>query len=776
MLALLSILGAIPHATALTPPSILPGDAAVGQAAGDQFDPVLVRGENSWLLVWQDTRASLAGTLGHANPIDGPDIYAIRLGEDGVPLDSVAFPVTSSPWFEGAARAGWNGTDWLVAFNGDQPTTSYFGQDVLAVRVSGAGAVRDGTPIAIVEAEDADEALWDVASDGASWAVVWQDVDASSYVLDGLVVAADGTVGAPVRVHTPAYNLMSPWNARLAWATDRYLLAWDRWGTTSSDVVGLLADRDLGALGSAFVIGDRSSDDVFPSVATDGSDFYVAWADHGVGGYWGSVRGTPVSRDGTVAVADGANLTGASYPLDPHPDLAWAGERWAVAWENWSASDGYQLYATWADPDGGGIETQSLAGGTSDSSYVVTPAVASADAGALTAWVELPTFDGWAYGRDLLAAPLDADGTVGTPVDVALGAPAQTNPEIAGDSSGYLLVARSEKATEASILAWRLDAGGVPVDTGPIEIATGGGEVRNPAVAWNGEVYLVVWEIYDTTEASSLVRGVRVDPDGTVLDATPLDLLNGNTPAVAASGGDFLVAASYLYMHEERSIEAVRVDADGGLLDAEPFTLGWSFATLPDVAGTNSGWMVAWQRAFTHDSPYTEAKAVVVGMEGTPGTEFLARSYSATPVQTGVSVASAGATALLTWSDGGDIRGRRVTATGTRLGIASGIHIADQPNTQFDTDAAWTGTSFAVAWTDWRIHTGVEPGEGDVFAATVLPTGKVVTKGGRIATDRTVPEGNVAVGGALGTVIYAYTKLHEEAPYAAFRIETVAGP
>jgi hypothetical protein len=94
-------------------------------------------------------------------------------------------------------------------------------------------------------------------------------------------------------------------------------------------------------------------------------------------------------------------------------------------------------------------------------------------------------------------------------------------------------------------------------------------------------------------------------------------------------------------------------------------------------------------------------------------------------------------------------------------------------NDQFGTAVAFTGKNYQVAWTDWRRHPELEPGEGDVYSAVVQKDGTVKKKDGiEIAVDPDVPEGNPAVAGANGGAALAWTKLHDEAPYGSFRLET----
>jgi hypothetical protein len=225
--------------------------------------------------------------------------------------------------------------------------------------------------------------------------------------------------------------------------------------------------------------------------------------------------------------------------------------------------------------------------------------------------------------------------------------------------------------------------------------------------------------------------------------------------------------------HEEREIDGVRVANDGSVLDSTAFIFGTNYATEPDVTGTSSGWLVAWQRAPSHDSPYNTA-----------------RLASLTPAACRRTKKTSGR-----WVHGGP--GRRVRRVGrhqrprdverrrrrrrsvrglvgTPTGSSSGIAINAQANDQFETNVAWNGSVYQVTWTDWRIHPLIEPGEGDVYTTAVTTRAGRQPARHRVAADPDVPEGNAAVAGAKGTTVFGWTKLHDESPYAAFRVETAS--
>jgi hypothetical protein len=121
----------------------------------------------------------------------------------------------------------------------------------------------------------------------------------------------------------------------------------------------------------------------------------------------------------------------------------------------------------------------------------------------------------------------------------------------------------------------RVDLAGAT--TGAIEFPFEGEDQFRPSIAFNGESHFVVWT--EGPSGTTLVRGVRLSADGTLLDAQPLTLLgdggltNGlyvpRTASVAWSGTDWIVASSSV----ENAIVGRRFSAAGAPLDDEPVLL-----------------------------------------------------------------------------------------------------------------------------------------------------------------------------------------------------------
>jgi hypothetical protein len=748
--------------TTLSAPAMLPGDAAIGQAAGTQDQPFITEGDGAtWLMVWRDTRSNLADTQGGITT----DVWGMRVDADGTPLDPVSFPIASGPWNEDSPRAAWNGSEWLVAFDAEAPTPGYWGQGVFASRVAADGTLLDAEALTVADDTSDTEALWDVASDGVRWATLYQGVNAATgtYSLFGATIESGGVVGPEVQVFAPSSGLGAPWNAQVAWGTDRYMVVWSAWGN-DDDVYVLPIDADLASLSGPVAVEDGGASAVFPTIAAGDDGFYVAWFDNTFGAYWTTVMGTPIDADGVSAVPDGETLSGETWPLDVHPESAWTGSNWATVWEYGAAAE---VYASFADLNGQFTEMVNV---TADLDYYQGPTAATGVDGALVGWATYGDMSDF----NVEASTLATDGGVGQVADVSLAAPAHTHPAMALGNGEYMVVAESQTADVKRIVAWRTDAWGLGTEDEPLELAVGTA-VDDPAVAWNGDVWFVAWSDTDPVTAENGIVGVRIDADGTVLDSPPIALMAGYRPAVASNtAGDFLVAGSVpiTYDGHTQDLYGVRVSGDGVLLDTTYIVIGSSFAVGADIAAHGTGWLVTWSHFWSHDSGSSEAMYNVVSATGVPTGQSQVRTVGSIAKETDVNVASDGTIALVVWSDSGNIRGRRISSTGALLGKGAGIVISSATNEQFDPDVAWYGSAFYVAWTDYRAHALLEPGEGDVYMSKVTRKGVVSNPTGVVVANSDAPEGGPVVAGVDGRAVFAWTALHDEAPYGAFRIDT----
>ncbi|QRN93387.1 hypothetical protein JRI60_29845 [Archangium violaceum] len=238
---------------------------------------------------------------------------------------------------------------------------------------------------------------------------------------------------------------------------------------------------------------------------------------------------------------------------------------------------------------------------------------------------------------------------------------------------------------------------------------------RGPSVAFDGDVYLVVWEDSRTGE----VFGARVKPNGRVLDPAgiPLNLttgLDGGQPRVAYDGTQFVV----VWVSSD-GVMGAHVEGDGDV--RRHFVISFSDETggPPGIACTKKLCLVSFTVSGDDENVIS---AVRLDSEGkvldrrsiSPGFNF-ARDPA---------VAWDGKQFLVVWSDerdgdDGNIYGNRVRKDGTVLD-SRGVPLIATPGAQRLPDVTWTGKNFLVVWEDDR---GADP---DIYGARIRGDMKTV--------------------------------------------------
>ncbi|HUS17286.1 MAG TPA: S-layer homology domain-containing protein [Chloroflexia bacterium] len=736
---------------------ILPGDLASGPAGANQALPEVALGNGSYLVVWEDSRTNFTAINGITTPDGGEpggqglrDIFAARVGLDGQPIDTTPITIAQASGDQMQPAVAWNGQNWLIVWTTQRVASTAFTLDVLAARVSPAGVLLDPVPITIDGTDAVDEWSPAVASDGTNWVVLWQD-QGTYFELDAARVANNGTVLDPagVPLYTPGFPY-APAAPSLAFAGDEFLVTWSQWGSSDNDIVGLRMTPALQRIGPAFFpISTGPNNQYTPSVASNGNDFFVVWHDQRFSQLAG-VYGARVTHAGTVLDPAGIELVqDGGYPT---PNVIWDGAQWIAGWDDRDAS---AAYIARISPTGTVLDPQGrVVGGNADNGQ---PGMAPAPGGG--AYVAWTTFSSGPYPDDITGALVAADGAPGAARAVSVGAPAQRKVDLASNGNGALAVFISEVSGEARIKGQRLDANGNAVDAEPFLIQGGSATLNNPAVAWNGTRYLVVWE--DNTQ----IYGRRVAADGTVLDGSPIAIMPGNTPDVAAGGDTFLVVDTHEPTNHIRYPKAVRVSSDGVVIGA-PVIIGASFAVNPSVVGFGGRWLAVWQSHPTHDNPASSIVANFVNADGTPvGTFGVTGATARRP-----DVAVGNTTALVVYYKNGDVYGRRIAADGTLLDGADAIRVTQATNNQFQPAVGWNGSEWVVAYEDYRAFPALSKPMSDIYAARVAEAGTVLDPTGFALANDLAPEIQPAVAALPGGVAVAYSDFLGAAPYAAYRI------
>jgi hypothetical protein len=641
---------------------------ALRAATGEQRSVALAASPTDALAVWEDDRA--ANTILHP----GADIYATRIGLDGLPSGDGGVPITPDTRPDYAPAVVWTGSDYLVAH-------------VLAGAFDDRGGIR----------------LTRVTLDGPVQERLLGGAEydpSSSITSSSLVMATNGSV--ELLIIGPAFPTGSG-------------------GGAKPGIFGLLVDRDLHMVRAAFPIAS----DVDPhaaSVASDGRDFLVTWRQ--LDASRSLLRNAVVRADGTVGPA---STLAALAPAVPSPSpIVWNGSKYlvvssdemvraqfvaqdgtpagptidlhagatpAAAWNGGEylivfavPGDRTDLYAVRLDAGGHLLDSTPRAISASPGAQTA-PAVTSLGGQFLVAWTDVDTI------RSSIVAPSGEPGPQSL-VAESLGAQSLPAPGVFdGRNLGF---AWSE---EGHVLFGRSTLNGTLLDGPGIDLGTGAA----PKIAFNGSEYLVAWS-YAPPLANTATRAMRIAPDGTLLDPAPLEI-PVLTQMIATNGSDFLLAEFALGSFNLRPT----IVTAGGEVHVQPDPTGNSDGEiLLSLDWTGTHYLAVYQHLFGPPcgricDPKFETRSLLLDATGLASglSNFIAPSDRT--ISLGYSGAFGdGIEAIAVPSN--PIRLLRLDRQGVYLGQSS----IPCPGSCRVTQVVWTGSDFAIATDTGVQHAGAD--------------------------------------------------------------------
>ena len=260
----------------------------ISTASGVQSQPQVASNGTDFLVTWTDGRNA------------DTDIYAARVTSAGVVSDPNGITIYSGTRVQEWPHVASNGTDYLVAWHDDASGANY---DVFATRVSTAGVVEDGTGLAIA-ATSKNEWYPSVGSLNGQYLVTWDEFrDTVQGDLYGRFVATNGTMSAAGGFLISGAPVQQMY-AAIATNGDGYVVAWDDTrSTTSFDIYAAhVATDGTVAEPNGLPISTQANHQLFPAMASNGYDFFLAWEDDR--GNSKDVYGDLLSGS-TVSTADG---------------------------------------------------------------------------------------------------------------------------------------------------------------------------------------------------------------------------------------------------------------------------------------------------------------------------------------------------------------------------------------------------------------------------------------------------------------------------------------
>ncbi|MBL8956568.1 MAG: hypothetical protein JNK82_37685 [Myxococcaceae bacterium] len=550
---------------------------AVGSAgvSGAATAPALATNGTEVLIVWGEAQ-SLSGSS---------RLMARRLSAAGE-WTGAAFSIgyaSNIGYSRAAASATFGAQQYLVAWNGRGADA---GAIVAGTRIDPAGSVSDNPPIVISGGPAGLNPS--VTFDGTDYRVLWARSDGfPRYTLMSSRVSAFGvaqqtaTIGAVQNADEHA----------LASASGQLMLAWKYDGPASgvqNDIAGSLLDSNGAMPDAGFFVSRAANLQETPSVAWDGRQYLVTWADYRSRDGDTDIWGARVDPSGAVLDPSGLEISSSPRP-ERGPRVAGSPNGFIVAWEEVTALNLLDVRARRLGADGRFIDTTPFAlfgGGAGQSAPAVTwngneylalwryvsttasgiamrrigppdagafliatgnlsaPALASLGNGeSFAVWLRSDTRDVFGTRIDAAGRALDRDG--GTPVSTA--APVPGPPVIATDGQRYFVawsgVLNGDGPPQHRIFGARVDPQALTLDPVPFVLSPDAGSAQAPTLAFDGTRYVVVWQ-----EADGRIYGSEFEPNGTVVGTPGARLSNeGRNPQLAfgAGGSGLLVYDRY---------------------------------------------------------------------------------------------------------------------------------------------------------------------------------------------------------------------------------------
>jgi len=314
----------------------------ISTAAHPQYYPSAAFDSRNFFFVWQDRRN------------DGAfDIYGIRVNESGNVLEPYSFPISTAQNAQRFPSVAFDGSNYLIVwedYRNDRDTSEIWGarvtQDGIILDTNGFFISTAGgdswypIPPSVVFGETAFLVVWEDHRIDLSGAIYGARVNREGVVLDpnGICISALADIQECPTVAYDGINYFVVWEDGRNGYPDIY-------GARVTQT-GIVLDQN-GILISGAVSYQRN-----PSVAFDGTNYLVVWADSR-NNIYGEIYGARVNQAGGVLDPNGILISG-TVDAQEYPSVAFDGVNYLVVWQNRRSGydDIYDIYGTKINPSG----------------------------------------------------------------------------------------------------------------------------------------------------------------------------------------------------------------------------------------------------------------------------------------------------------------------------------------------------------------------------------------------------------------------------------------
>lgn len=580
----------------------------------------------------------------------------------------------------------------LAAFSGG-PFLSPGGgtmRDIYAARLDADGNLLDSTPI-IVSAAGLNQAFPKVAWNGQNWLVVWMGQA-------GLTCCPSANIYA-ARVSPTGEVLDNP---------------------------PIVVDTDASTSGL-----------YWPTVASDGAFWAVAWRDLDLANGIFTIDGSRITPGGAVFDVGGKRLRHDiynSYPMEPQ--LAYAAGQYMLVWNEASTRVMAQRLTSTLDAVGGVFQLNTLVG-----SVGRNPRVASDGTNFFATWFE----DRFYGAAQLYGTRVSGTGVVLDPAGIALTPAAgytQFAPTITWDGAQWIVAYNFQASgLDDDLYATRVSAQGALRGSGPVQVRPGAAVVYEPwAIPTAGGGARFVWQEMDGSAADIFTASMTAAGAVGTARCVSVGAPRQSQPRFVSDGIDYLA----VFLSETSNASRVlgqRVSHLGTPIDAEPFVIASGSAALdrPSAAWDGQRYLVTWsdksqsrvygRRVASNGIPIDAAPIFVLAgnepdVAALDGVFLVTATYAANPeFQSVFSTRVRGSDGELLDS----------------APILTGSYFATHPS------ATAVGGRWLVAW---RRNVSHDDDHSDIYANFVVPSGTAGTEFAITATPVTIESDPFVVAGS----------------------------
>ncbi|HMC22674.1 MAG TPA: hypothetical protein VKL19_12555, partial [Thermoanaerobaculia bacterium] len=508
-----------------------------------------------------DVAAAGNGFVVASTSVDG--LKVTRVSTDGAIVSTSVVPVWNTAAVIAAAADGVL-LAWRRPPTNDGPATTEF-----------ATITNDGAQhVGILDRSISQSSSLDVASTGSGYLVLWSR-PSSGYYTDQLYARRISSNGQILDPSPVVVTTRSPFQiqAKCAALDGRYLAVWSDWRFGSGhDHIFAATVPVNGEIGPDFLVSRLFISQSNAVLATTGTVVAAAWRE-AAGSGAGAIMFTRARQDGTLLDATPVRFS----EVGGNPALTSHADRFIIAWREWGI-------VRVAIIDAGGQITRA--------GYVSAPGIGDVSIAAGKDDMIVLCDD----NNAIYAAHLRYDGTVVDPNAHTLGSGA--DPKIAFNGEHYWVVYRSGDGIEARRISsdgsfldtvpftmtgaadatqdqltiacgtracaalWRSVRGdqhaieGAMLTTGgavPGIVAARATDVAQPAIAWNGDAYLLTWSAQEIGEANFDIQAAQLSASGNLVGSPTSITETDNderSPAVSTAG------STRVYAYSRTSTEA----------------------------------------------------------------------------------------------------------------------------------------------------------------------------------------------------------------------------